>query len=1820
LLRHSAKIGVDFLLKISDDNLMLKLLKVYEFEVPRVAGPHGGRPGFNPWSKEEIINANPDINVDGGLDDLLDLLKQESQLLVIPEYGDNPERYLTRTAEMVRTIGTIHEYVARETDDDETESNRHLQIIEATKWVPTPMERPARVVPIDQFCEGLSEQMEINEINTVRGLPKAKILELVKLVLLAIQRGEKIPGEFKLTKFQDRAITSALLTSWMGRNDSPIIICAGTGSGKTIGFTVPVLLDAIIDTIVQRNRDVEFSGRWTQLMVYPRNDLAFDQYQTLSNYCGELNNLLHENNYEDNYLAIALDAGGYIKTYNEKLPKGFGRRTVGEWDKQSGKSEWGDNTNVVSASSRRYGGVHESGQRVRPANIMIVSSESFRRRLAIPAVVQAVKNIQRVVLDEIHLAEGINGGHLRGLFNRLSAIKDGKKPLFIAASATIAEESNHVKAIWGSRGEVQVIKPTFEEKQGRAGGIANHVLVRPRAGVTKGGPVYNTTSLVGHQSKSMDWAENRELASDDLDLWDKILCFADSREFVGRWQMIMNENEGSMHKMRITDRKLNGYGTITLPYAHWFDRPLAQQLGHDKVCKACEKGCKLPNDIDVQVSKIRHFKTKWGGQRGTDPEYFMMENWGESDDDFVKINSLDQCPHLIAGTCWHFAPGIGVNPIITEDNALAVISENLIQRPGTGNDKVLRNTLRFRRHHAESKDNKARDGLSTDEAQFSAAEHYRHNSGEAYPSLRPGDYAGHKQVIHDGVIATPTLEVGVDMKNLGTVLTHRAMRNRASYRQKAGRAGREEGSVSNIVTILSRRPGDYQFYRDEQSLIVDELREIVPVAHRNRMIMRSQAYMSVLDWLALEGVAIEMIGHPNWISNMKQAVDKIRLERQKVYTFIWNGFKFSDGLEPVDVYTAIDTMYKHLDTIASGEYSAKGEEEKLSIAEQLARANQGKRQRGSNPDQVLFARPDSAAGGFDKDALKEAKNYFGEVKRLFSPELNHRISELFSDIENWASNVDPNRIDHLISLCEGLIGELDELKKSFSIIDKRNIGKFAGKIRALKEELEYFDPNLVDESDDAQSLAKNLDPKGPDGINNNSSGWWYLSWLLGECQTFLDDAPYCYVEKVFINPQEAQIDVQITGKKHPMKQSMSQFMRDLLPGTWSFRLAAKGGGHACKSPVGGEGVRDTDDENLKTIMVSLDSTPLKFEDDIGYSLHVDTVNGETISYSEIPNLIRMGHDSNAIKIIRPKRRVYLRYEDGLTNKVEEGIVDNIPSKINYSEEGGKLVWKMDTTGNNGQDSGMIPESWPCRWAISESRSSEHVVSYSPSHRSVSPVGTAGRHSVIKHPLNTLIFDDISKSEEVHVKDIVIGVHRGPRGLALRYQTQNDDDVVFGRIISTKGIVHKVSQEIKSRIDHLSDNWNSELFDRDSLKQIQHHLEQMNVCSDTERFSNKDLTNILLLQFFESDKKLPSSIGEAISFWQENDTIESDVVNKYLAGIQPHVRELVEEGLTNVINNYHSTGPALWNSFAESLIEWKKYTLLNTLGKIYVEAASSFTGVQEEKISYSINLEKMQFTLFDDDAEGNGCCESIWRHYQVSEASRAAAGQMRAPPPPDKDFVSIVQQRLLTCKEHVVHRLAFDLKNGLEIPRNLGRTKDSAESILKSHGAIWSKLELKTVREAELLSHLSAVMRNEHYPDRSVDEIDQALHVCATGCFICEGAPMASALPLSIASRYTSRKLVDDMIGFGPEQPGYSNARDRTRSIGASTERPPEVFPHYRHRNYSDDYQHRIPVPFTPLTIPVTLKWFARDTVNPLPKPIRMERVVDHLEGGVDSDN
>ena len=67
---------------------------------------------------------------------------------------------------------------------------------------------------------------------------------------------------------------------------------------------------------------------------------------------------------------------------------------------------------------------------------------------------------------------------------------------FIGASATISSPERHVQSVWGTRSDdVELVTPSPSESKGAPGGIANHILVRPRSGVTKGGPVYNATTL-----------------------------------------------------------------------------------------------------------------------------------------------------------------------------------------------------------------------------------------------------------------------------------------------------------------------------------------------------------------------------------------------------------------------------------------------------------------------------------------------------------------------------------------------------------------------------------------------------------------------------------------------------------------------------------------------------------------------------------------------------------------------------------------------------------------------------------------------------------------------------------------------------------------------------------------------------------------------------------------------------------------------------------------------------------------------------------------------------------------------------------------------------------------------------------------------------------------------------------------------------------------------------------------------------------------------------------------------------------------------------
>ncbi|WP_329073538.1 protein DpdJ [[Kitasatospora] papulosa] len=99
------------------------------------------------------------------------------------------------------------------------------------------------------------------------------------------------------------------------------------------------------------------------------------------------------------------------------------------------------------------------------------------------------------------------------------------------------------------------------------------------------------------------------------------------------------------------------------------------------------------------------------------------------------------------------------------------------------------------------------------------------------------------------VVATASLEVGFDDPDVGAVLQHKAPRGIAAFLQRKGRAGRNRGMRPYTVVVLSDYGRDRATYEAWDALFDPVLPELVlPI--RNRAVLRMQATLAMLDWLA----------------------------------------------------------------------------------------------------------------------------------------------------------------------------------------------------------------------------------------------------------------------------------------------------------------------------------------------------------------------------------------------------------------------------------------------------------------------------------------------------------------------------------------------------------------------------------------------------------------------------------------------------------------------------------------------------------------------------------------------------------------------------------------------------------------------------------------------------------------------------------------------------------------------------------------------------------------------------------------------------------
>ncbi|SVC92907.1 uncharacterized protein METZ01_LOCUS345761, partial [marine metagenome] len=191
---------------------------------------------------------------------------------------------------------------------------------------------------------------------------------------------------------------------------------------------------------------------------------------------------------------------------------------------------------------------------------------------------------------------------------------------------------------------------------------------------------------------------------------------------------------------------------------------------------------------------------------------------------------------------------------------------------------------------------------------------FKHDSASAYTDPNRHSFPNPKPIVYDVVVATPTLEVGVDMDGVTDVVTHKAIRNVSSYRQKGGRAGREPLSDVTVSTLISRRPGDFLHYRSPYRLIHKELVEPVPLAIENRAVKRAHAYMAVFDWLTMEECDIDVVAPSDSASGdpLSARIERAVSLMQDRITSLRRHIKDSSELRPDEVNRAIGMVEAHL--------------------------------------------------------------------------------------------------------------------------------------------------------------------------------------------------------------------------------------------------------------------------------------------------------------------------------------------------------------------------------------------------------------------------------------------------------------------------------------------------------------------------------------------------------------------------------------------------------------------------------------------------------------------------------------------------------------------------------------------------------------------------------------------------------------------------------------------------------------------------------------------------------------------------------------------
>ena len=124
--------------------------------------------------------------------------------------------------------------------------------------------------------------------------------------------------------------------------------------------------------------------------------------------------------------------------------------------------------------------------------------------------------------------------------------------------------------------------------------------------------------------------------------------------------------------------------------------------------------------------------------------------------------------------------------------------------------------------------------------------------------------------------ATPTLEMGVDIGNLSSVLLCSVPPNQASFLQRIGRAGRRDGNAMTTTLADGNSPHDLYFFAETEEMIAGEVMPPGVFLQASEVLRRQLFAFCMDDWVA-------ELGNPNALpektSQALDAMDAGKLDR-----------------------------------------------------------------------------------------------------------------------------------------------------------------------------------------------------------------------------------------------------------------------------------------------------------------------------------------------------------------------------------------------------------------------------------------------------------------------------------------------------------------------------------------------------------------------------------------------------------------------------------------------------------------------------------------------------------------------------------------------------------------------------------------------------------------------------------------------------------------------------------------------------------------------------------------------------------------------------